>query len=336
MDASTYLRQSGWERDPFRAAGEFWNRQEELSALRYVLSVSQSARVVVHGSPGVGVTRLLQQVAATMDGTAFYLPLPVEPEQFPWQLWLTVSGHAEAPLQPSDWGLSETQLWAQLLRRTANLGGPVHLFLDGLAELAAGDQETFLRRYRDPLAACGCNIVLGCGPEALARLKESPFAAIVTDYLPVVPFSVDECRAFLDHRLTPAVEQGHFDQEAVNLIAEASGGNLKLLHEIGKQCLLIGYRREADPISREIAEEAVRRALSDRLEALSEDQRTLLAYLVEHGAVSPSDAELQELLPVSRGRISQLLNDLLQAGFVQRRQAGRRYLYRPTLWAQFV
>jgi uncharacterized membrane protein len=140
----------------------------------------------------------------------------------------------------------------------------------------------------------------------------------------------------LEHQLAPAVEQGHFAREAVDLMAEAGRGNLKRLQEMGKQCLLIGYRQGACLITREIAAEAVRRALSERVAILSEDQRTLLAYLVQQGTASPSDEGLQSLLPVSRGRISQLLNDLLEAGFVQRQQAGRRRLYHPTLWAHFV
>ena len=336
MDAATYLRQFGWEQDPFRSPAEFWNRQEELSALQYILSVSQSARVIVHGPPGVGITRLLQQVQETVAGKSFYLVLPAEPERFPGQLWHTVCGSRETPLPASAWDLSEAQLLAQVIGWVTDREGPVPLFLEGLGAWNAKEQDAFLRRYRDSLAAWPSNVVLGCPTEALERLRESPFAALVTDYLPVSPFSVAESRAFLEHQLAPAVEQGHFAQEAVDLMAEASRGNLGWLQEMGKQCLLIGYRQEVCPITREVAVEAIRRALSDQVSTLSEDQRTLLAYLVQQGSASPSDEGFRELLPVSRGRISQLLKDLLEAGFVRRQQAGRRSLYHPTLWAHFV
>lgn len=99
--------------------------------------------------------------------------------------------------------------------------------------------------------------------ELLCRPDLQQFAQRVAADFNIPPFSADEVEDYVQHRLSVAGREARlFDDAALSLIADASGGIPRAINILCDMALVYGFSRQADPVPSEIVEEM----LQDKLE----------------------------------------------------------------------
>ena len=99
--------------------------------------------------------------------------------------------------------------------------------------------------------------------ELLCRPELQQFAQRVAADFHIPPFSADEVADYVQHRLSVAGREARlFDDAALSLIADASGGIPRTINILCDMALVYGFSRQADPVTSEIVEEM----LQDKLE----------------------------------------------------------------------
>jgi len=312
----------------------FVNRTVELETLER--NAEQRLNSLVVGPAGIGKTSLLHQLERRLDEHAELEPIFVEgagragsaaelislivyrldADQTRFSFFgETMQSVGRRP--PSS---GTEQLLAGLRAVREALAGRKRRAVLIVDELPSGDiAHALFGQLRDELWSLEATWVVAARSSEQAAYQRPPASAFFESVVPVGPLPEAAAMQLIERRTPDTKIADHLLRQLV----AAAGGNPALLILLARQTLLEGKSLKA-----------VRSAQDQRMQMarqLGDAASRLVAYIEANGPVSASDTQLLAELGWSRGRATQVLRQLEQAGLAEasgeRVGSGRRKIY---------
>jgi energy-coupling factor transporter ATP-binding protein EcfA2/DNA-binding MarR family transcriptional regulator len=300
-------------------------------------AIDRGLNTLIVGGRGIGKTTLLRQMQLTLrtqdENVAFVDASAVsELGELVARIRDEVSG-APAPLEAFG------QLAASFDRQTPVAGASRQLS-QALRELGQADPTTilvdasasaaavygFFGRMRDAIWQQHHRWVVAIGDTDRATVLKPPADAFFDVVLELEPWNLNPLIALLDRRLSPG-DPG-LSRLVMASASQADGNPRQALRALADA--VVHDRDPAEALER-------RSRLLDAASDLGRPTGMLMAELLDRGQASPSDADLQATLGVTRSRLTQILRELLEHQLVtvaaeQPDGPGRpKAVYRPAL-----
>lgn len=316
----------------------FVDRSKELDRLLKDVQLGFNALVV--GNRGSGKTSLLRRFANRLERESSVTPVLVEGTDLAQDaaefLSLVAYRLRRRPAMVSALPnmsltrprpLSATEQTLEALSELSTVLGEyddrVVLIVDELIDSSIG--HTVFGRLRDELWSLGAIWLVGCDSQSRAMYLRPPADTFFEDVLELEPLTEDDAFKLLRARISKAEAP---DKVLRAIVAESDRSPRDLISSAAQ--VVLDKRKP-----RELASE---RAGVDKLLAdLGEPARRLYEALDDSGPASASDEQLLRTLGWSRGRVTQLLGPLKEAGLVEEHEGGgegpgrRRKLYKATV-----
>jgi general secretion pathway protein A len=228
---------------------------EGMARLRYDATELRGGLSLITGEIGCGKTMLAQSLAAELAGTATDVVLLPYPKMAPAQLLARL---AEG-LGITDPPRGKLALVEAIGRRLAELhrNGRRPVLVVDEAQLASPsllEEIRLLTNFEDRQDK-HLHVVLLGQPELRERVRKRPqIDQRVSLRFHVEPMERDDVRGYVDHRLRVAgADAGRiFSAEAVDTLAERSGGVPRRLNTLATQSMFVGAMRSIHQIDAEL------------------------------------------------------------------------------------
>lgn len=218
---------------------------------------------LIIGAPGIGKSVLLSSIlkqSKARDGCAYIVCLEDHSFAALLETWCDQLG---IDLDTSD-PAARLQAVCDHLSQRSQDGATPALLLDNAEKLPDETLERLCEIGRiDTGAGRPFRIILAARPEIDTRLRQSNLQSVrqqITCRCSLDPLSHEEIGHYIRHQLRVAGNQGHepFSAEAINDIAEASGGVPAAINALCDTALQLTELQRQDTVSTAIVEQAIR------------------------------------------------------------------------------
>lgn len=223
------------------------------------------------------------------------------------------------------------QYLADFLEITSKIGyEDIIIFLDEGDHL--GKLEEFLRmltRSREILFTKGYTFLVA-GSVEIAKYTES-IGSIFDKIIFIPPLSQDNFKKFLQNRIqwvNPQLTiESLFEKEALDFLFECSRGVSKTLLRAAENALDFAVSRGDKKVTRLHCLECQDTTYNKIEQALKKSHMMILKYLASLPYTAASDENLQQLVGVKRIQLRNLLEELLELGYVRKESRGKTKYY---------
>lgn len=286
-----FLEYFGFEKQPFgvtpepRCLYQSKTHREALASLKYGYLCNRAFTALI-AAPGMGKTTLLYRFLNDIRESArsvflFDLDIRCEPGELIGYILRDLG------INPAQSSAEKHEQLNRVLVSEARAGRTVVIVLDEAQNLSEAALETvrLLTNFETPTAKL-LQIVLAGQPQLAEKLMQPSLAQLrqrISTVCRLEPFSPEETRAYIAHRLLIAGYQGEqiFSESALDQIAEASGGVPRMINNLCFNALSICRAMKAKQVTSRFVTEAIG------------DQQ--LTPIVKEPAGIPQSSDIEEL-----------------------------------------